>query len=59
MNDHATVTCTACEQSFQAALPLTRRGLAASTLMFLVEVCPHCAEARSYLRSDYRYAVSA
>ena len=59
MSDHATVTCTACGQSFEAALPLTRRGLAASTLMFLVEVCPHCAQAHSYMRSDYHYAVNA
>lgn len=59
MTEHARVTCTACEQPFEAALPLTRRALAVSQLMFLVEVCPHCAEARSYLRSDYRFAVSA
>jgi hypothetical protein len=59
MDDHATVTCTACERAFDAALPLSRRALAASRLVFLVEVCPHCAQARSYFRSDYRFAATA
>lgn len=59
MDDHPTVQCTACEQSFVAALPMSRRALAASRLMFLVEVCPHCTQARSYLRTDYRFAATA
>lgn len=59
MDDHPTVTCTACERSFEAEIPMTRRALAASRLMFLVELCPYCAEARSYLRSDYHFAVTA
>jgi hypothetical protein len=59
MEEHATVTCSACERPFDAALPLSRRALAVSRLEFLVEVCPHCAQARSYLRSDYRFAATA
>ena len=58
MEDHATVECTACERSFAAALPLSRRALAASRLMFLVELCPYCVQARSYLRSDYHFAAA-
>src|SRR5687767_3882567 len=57
VNDHATVTCGSCERVFDAAMPLSRAGLARSSLMFLVEVCPHCAEVHSYLKSDYSFAL--
>jgi hypothetical protein len=59
MDDHATVECAACGRSFAAALPMSRRALAVSRLMFVVEVCPYCAQARSYLRSDYHFAATA
>jgi hypothetical protein len=55
VNDHATVTCGSCERVFDAAMPLSRAGLARSSLMFLVEVCPHCAEVHSYLKSEYSF----
>jgi hypothetical protein len=58
MDEHATITCTSCERSFAAALPMSRRAFAASRLMFLVEVCPHCTAARSYLRADYHFAAT-
>lgn len=56
MDDHATVTCESCNRDFAAALPLSRSALARSQLMFLVEVCPHCAHSRCCLRTDYRFA---
>lgn len=59
MDEHATVICGECDSAFDAALPLSRQALACSRLMFLVEVCPYCQQARSYLRSDYHFATSA
>lgn len=58
MDHHPTVTCTACERPFSADIPMSRQALAASSLMFLVEVCPHCDAVRTYLRSDYRFAAT-
>ena len=58
MNDHATVTCGSCLRPFDASMPLSRAALARSNLMFLVEVCPHCSQARSYLRSEYCFATT-
>lgn len=58
MDHQATVICGECNSSFEAALPLSRRALASSGLMFLVEICPYCEHARSYLRSDYQFAAT-
>lgn len=59
MDDHATVICRECGSSFDAAMRLSRRALASSRLMFLVEICPYCEQARSYAPADYHFSVTA
>jgi hypothetical protein len=56
MTEHPILECEACQRNFEAQLPLTRRSLACSGLMFLVEQCPHCGDSRAYLRTAYAFA---
>ena len=57
--EHPVLACDECHRDFDAALPLTRRGLARSRLMFLVEQCPACRQTRTYLRNEYRFVPTA
>lgn len=55
MNEHPTLQCQACNEAFEAELPLTRRALARSRIMFLVEQCTACGDTRAYMRTAYSF----
>lgn len=54
MTVYATLECQACLADFRSQMPLSHRGLLGSSLMFLVEQCPHCGDTSAYMRSAYR-----